>query len=109
MAIGGSELVEWFEGGKAKKRKFAKTAQGKVEGEKFAAEKRNEGMRVKLTPKQKLEQQQAHDQKEIDKNKPSEAKTKKVYVLKDDEWKFKGKSSIGGHDPGLNVYQVRGD
>jgi hypothetical protein len=105
MAIGGSELVEWFEGGKAKKRKFAKTAQGKVEGEKFAAEKRNEGMRVKETKKERLKRHQDYDQKAIDADK----KPEKVHVLKEDEWKFKGKSSIGGHDPGLNVYPVRGD
>jgi len=103
------EMVEWFEDGKPKKRKFSDTAQGKIAKETLVRKNKSKGLGSTLSPKQKLEQQQRYDQKEIDKNKPSEAKTEKVHVLKDDEWKFKGKSSIGGHDPGLNVYQVRGD
>ena len=102
-------MVEWFEDGKPKKRKFSDTAQGKIAKETLVRKNKSKGLGSTLSPKQKLEQQQRYDQKEIDKNKPSEAKTEKVHVLKDDEWKFKGKSSIGGHDPGLNVYQVRGD
>ena len=104
------EMVEYFKDGKKKRKKFADTAQGKIEEDTFIAEKRSEGKRVKVSKEQKLKDDQAHDQKEIDKNKPSEAKTdiQKVKIV-DDEIKFKGKSSIGGHDPGLNVYQVRGD
>jgi len=104
------EMVEYFKDGKKKRKKFASTAQGKIEEDTFIADKRSKGQRVqKLSKDQKLKQDQDYDQKEIDKNKPSEAKTEKVHVLKEDEWKFKGKSSIGGNDPGLNVYQVLGD
>lgn len=104
------EMVEWFEDGKPKKRKFSDTAQGKIAKETLVRKNKSKGLGSTLSPKQKLKDDQAHDQKEIDKNKPSEAKTdiQKVKIV-DDEWKFKGKSSIGGNDPGLNVYQVRGD
>ena len=73
----------------------------KMEGENFPAKKTNKGMGSKLTPKQKLEQQQDYDQKELDKNKPSEAKTpkkEKVYVKDDDEPDKKITVGYGGPD-----------
>jgi hypothetical protein len=105
-------LVTYFKDGREAYKRFADTAQGKKNEKQWLEKMETAGRRARRsTPKSKEEvaRDQDYDQKEIDKNKPSEAKTEKVHVLKEDEWKFKGKSSIGGHDPGLNVYQVRGD
>ena len=73
----------------------------RMEGENFPAKKTNKGMGSKLTPKQKLEQQQEYDQKELDKNKPSEAKTpkkEKVYVKDEKETDKKITVGYGGPD-----------
>jgi len=96
-------MVEYFKDGKKKHKKFASTAQGKIEEDTFIAEKRNEGMSVKLTPKQKLEQQQDYDQKAIDADK----KPVKVKIV-EDKVKFKNKITVGGDGPNLYTPQVRG-
>ena len=103
-------MASYFEDGREKHKRFADTAQGKKNEEEWFKKMETAGRRARRSkPKSKEEvaQDQTHDQKEIDKNKPSEAKTdiQKVAIV-DDEIKFKGKSSIGGNDPGLNVYQV---
>jgi hypothetical protein len=97
------EMVEYFKDGKVKRKKFASTAQGKLEGEKFAAEKRNEGMRVKETKKERLKRHQDYDQKAIDADK----KPVKVKIIKD-EVEFKKKITVGGDGPNLYTPQVRG-
>jgi len=105
-------MATYFEDGREKYKRFADTAQGKKNEKEWFKKMETAGRRArrsKSKSKEDVAQDQDYDQKEIDKNKPSEAKTEKVNVLKEDEWKFKGKSSIGGNDPGLNVYQVLGD
>ena len=76
----------------------------RMEGEKSTAKKTkpDKGMGTKLTTKQKLDQQQDFDQKEIDKNKPSEAKTEQKeakYVKLDDKSGVGHKKAIGGGGP----------
>ena len=77
-----------------------KMIKNKFQGERHSDTMKKEGpgvgVKPKPSPKQKLDQQQAHDQREIDKNKPSEAKTKKKetkYVQKD-PFKFDKKTTV---------------
>tara|TARA_B100000029_G_scaffold220810_1_gene218500 strand:+ start:1613 stop:2029 length:417 start_codon:yes stop_codon:yes gene_type:complete len=55
----------------------AKDFQGERHSDTMKKEGSGVGVKPKPSPEQKLEDQQKYDQKEIDKNKPSEKKTKK--------------------------------
>ena len=61
------------------------------------------GVKHKPSPEQKLEDQQKFDEKEIDKNRPSEAKTKKKkkvkYVKLDEDDDRYHKRAVGGGGP----------
>ena len=104
-------MATYFEDGREKYKRFADTAQGKKNEKEWFKKMETAGRRARRSkPKSKEEvaQDQTHDQKEIDKNKPSEAKTdiQKVKVT-DDEWDpLTGKRTVDRGDSGLNVYQV---
>ena len=102
-------MATYFKDGVERYRRFADTAQGKKDEKEWYKMMETAGRRVRRSkPKSKEEvaRDQDYDQKAIDADKKK--KPVKVKVV-DDEIKFKGKSSIGGHDPGLPVYQIRGD
>ncbi len=106
--------------GEENARKFLKLQQGnaargnfvppkmtkkKMEGERHSDTMKKEGSGVgvkpKESPKKREERHQDYDQKELDKNKPSEAKTpkkEKVYVKDDDEPDKKITVGYGGPD-----------
>jgi len=79
-----------------------KMTSNKMEGEgSISAKKTNKGMGTPETKEQKEKRHQDFDQKELDKNKPSEAKTpkkEKVYVKDDDEPDKKITVGYGGPD-----------
>ena len=74
----------------------------RMEGEQGTAKKTNKGMGTPETKEQREKRHQDYDQKELDKNKPSEAKTEKKeakYVKLDDKSGIGHKKAIGGGGP----------